>query len=128
LLIVCLMTTSLTYSQKLSNDSIRCVPVSALRHALVIKAQNDQCQEVVKGCRDSISLLNKLVISQDELIKIKTEKIALFEENQRLYIETIKNKDAIVETYKKKYQKEKKLKVVGFGIGGLGILLGLLVL
>jgi regulator of replication initiation timing len=79
-----------------------------LRHALVIKAQNDQCQEVVKGCRDSISLLNKLVISQDELIRIKTEKIALLEENQRLYIETIKNKDAIVETYKKKYQKEKK--------------------
>ena len=122
------MTTSLTYSQKLSNDSIRCVPVSALRHALVIKAQNDQCQEVVKGCRDSISLLNKLVISQDELIKIKTEKIALLEENQRLYIETIKNKDAIVETYKKKYQKEKKMKVVGSGIGGLGILLGLFVL
>lgn len=122
------MTTSLTYSQKLSNDSIRCVPVSALRHALVIKAQNDQCQEVVKGCRDSIFLLNKLVISQDELIKIKTEKIVLLEENQRLYIETIKNKDAIVETYKKKYQKEKKMKVVGFGIGGLGILLGLFVL
>jgi hypothetical protein len=99
-----------------------------LRHALVIKAQNDQCQEVVKGCRDSIFLLNKLVISQDELIKIKTEKIALLEENQRLYIETIRNKDAIVETYKKKYQKEKKMKVVGFGIGGLGILLGLFVL
>jgi regulator of replication initiation timing len=72
--------------------------------------------------------LNKLVISQDELIKIKTEKIALLEENQRLYIETIRNKDAIVETYKKKYQKEKKMKVVGFGIGGLGILLGLFVL
>jgi hypothetical protein len=52
----------------------------------------------------------------------------LLEENQRLYIETIRNKDAIVETYKKKYQKEKKMKVVGFGIGGLGILLGLFVL
>ena len=122
------MTTSLTYSQKLSNDSIRCVPVSALRNALVIKAQNDHCQEVVKGCKDSLTILNKLVVSQDELIKIKTEKISLLEENQRLLLETIKNKDAIVEVYKKKYQKEKKMKVVGFGVGGLGILLGLLVL
>ena len=122
------MMTSLTYSQKLSNDSIRCVPVSTLRHALVIKAQNDQCQEVVKGCRDSITILNKLVLSQDELIKIKSEKIGLLEENQRLLSETIKNKDAIVETYKKKYQKEKKMKMVGFGVGGLGILLGLFVL
>lgn len=122
------MTTSLTYSQKLSNDSIRCVPVSALRHALVIKAQNDQCQEVVKGCRDSIKILNELVLNQDQLIKIKSDKIALYEDNMKLHAEVIKNKDAIVDVYKKKYQKEKKLKILGFSVGGLGILLGLFVL
>lgn len=122
------MTTSLTYSQKLSNDSIRCVPVSALRHALVIKAQNDQCQEVVKGCRDSIKILNELVLNQDQLIKIKSDKIALYEDNMKLHEEVIKNKDAIVDVYKKKYQKEKKLKILGFSVGGLGILLGLFVL
>lgn len=122
------MTTSLTYSQKLSNDSIRCVPVSALRHALVIKAQNDQCQEVVKGCRDSIKILNALVLNQDELIKIKSDKISLYEDNMKLHEEVLKNKDAIVEVYKKKYKKEKKMKIFGFGVGGLGILLGLFVL
>jgi hypothetical protein len=128
LLIACLMMTSLTYSQKLSNDTIRCVPVSTLRHALLIKAQNDQCQEVVKSCRDSITILTKIVNNQDTLIKIKTEKVVLYEKNQTLYDETLKNKDAIVDSYKKMYQKQKKLKIFGFGIGGLGILLGLFVL
>jgi hypothetical protein len=122
------MMTSLTYSQKLSNDTIRCVPVSTLRHALLIKAQNDQCQEVVKSCRDSITILTKIVNNQDTLIKIKTEKVVLYEKNQTLYDETLKNKDAIVDSYKKMYQKQKKLKIFGFGIGGLGILLGLFVL
>ena len=85
------MMTSLTYSQKLSNDTIRCVPVSTLRHALLIKAQNDQCQEVVKNCRDSITILTKIVNNQDTLIKIKTEKVVLYEKNQSLYDETLKN-------------------------------------
>ena len=100
------MMTSLTYSQKLSNDTIRCVPVSTLRHALLIKAQNDQCQEVVKSCRDSITILTKIVNNQDTLIKIKTEKVVLYEKNQTLYDETLKNKDAIVDSYKKMYQKQ----------------------
>lgn len=122
------MMTSLAFSQKPSSDTIRCVPVSTLRHALVIKAQNDQCQEVVKNCRDSITILNKLVLTQDTLIKIKTEKIVLFEKNQSLYDETLKNKDAIVDSYKKMYQKQKRRTIFGYSIGGLGILLGLLVL
>ena len=54
--------------------------------------------------------------------------IGLDYKSTMLLLETIKNKDAIVETYKKKYQKEKKMKMVGFGVGGLGILLGLFVL
>ena len=122
------MMTSLAFSQKPSNDTIRCVPVSTLRHALMIKAQNDQCQEVVKNCRDSITILNKLVLTQDTLIDIKTEKIVLFEKNQSLYDETLKNKDAIVDSYKKMYQKQKRRTIFGYGVGVLGILLGLFVL
>ena len=122
------MMTSLAFSQKPSSDTIRCVPVSTLRHALMIKAQNDQCQEVVKNCRDSITILNKLVLTQDTLINIKTEKIVLFEKNQSLYDETLKNKDAIVDSYKKMYQKQKRRTIFGYGVGVLGILLGLFVL
>ena len=94
----------------------------------MIKVQNDQCQEVLKNCRDSITILNKLVINQDTLLNIKDEKIALFEKNQSLYDETLKNKDAIVESYKKMYQKQKRRTIFGYSIGGVGILLGLLVL
>ena len=122
------MMTSLAFSQKPSSDTIRCVPVSTLRHALMIKAQNDQCQEVVRNCRDSITILNKLVLTQDTLIDIKTQKIVLFEKNQSLYDETLKNKDAIVDSYKKMYQKQKTRTIFGYGVGVLGILLGLFVL
>jgi len=94
----------------------------------MIKVQNDQCQEVLKNCRDSITILNKIVVNQDTLINIKDEKIALFEKNQSLYDETLKNKDAIVESYKKMYQKQKRRTIFGYSIGGVGILLGLLVL
>jgi hypothetical protein len=94
----------------------------------MIKVQNDQCQEVLKNCRDSITILNKIVVNQDTLINIKDEKIALFEKNQSLYDETLKNKDAIVESYKKMYQKQKRRTIFGYSVGGVGILLGLLVL
>ena len=117
------MMTSLAHSQKLSSDTIRCVPVSTLRHALIVKAQNDQCQQMIKGCRDSIILLDKLVMSQDTMIKIKTEKIELYKKNESHYTETIKTKDEIVETYKKQYQKQKALKWVGYGVGALGFIL-----
>lgn len=114
---------SLAFSQKLSSDTIRCVPVSTLRHALIIKSQNDQCQETLKNCRDSITLLNKLVMSQDTLVKIKTEKIMLYEKNEQHYNETIKTKDEIVDTYKKQYQKQRNLKWVGYGVGVIGFIL-----
>jgi TATA-binding protein-associated factor Taf7 len=94
----------------------------------MIKVQNDQCQEVLKNCRDSITILNKIVVNQDTLINIKDEKIALFEKNQSLYVETLKNKDAIVESYKKMYKKQKRRTIFGYSVGGVGILLGLLVL
>ena len=122
------MMTSLLYSQKLSSDTLRCVPVSSLRNALIVKAKYDQCQEVVKNCRDSITILNKLVLTQDSSIEIKTKEIVLLKTNQTLYNGTIKEKDEMIETYKKKYLKEKKLKIFGFSVGGLGILLGLFVL
>lgn len=122
------MMTSLLFSQRLSSDTVRCVPVSSLRNALIVKAKYDQCQEVVKNCRDSITILNKLVLTQDSSIEIKTKEIVLLKTNQTLYSGTIKEKDEMIETYKKKYLKEKKLKIFGFSIGGLGILLGLFVL
>ena len=93
-----------------------------------MKVKYDQCQEVLKNCRDSITILNKLVLTQDTLLIIKDEKIISFEKNQSLYNETLKNKDGIADSYKKMYEKQKKLTIFGYSIGGLGILLGLLVL
>ena len=116
------------YSQKLSNDTVRCVPISTLRHALIVKQQFDHCQSVVSNCRDSITILNKLVSEQDSLINIKSQKIYIHESNVAKYEEIQKNKDAIIDTYKQKYVREKRKKYIGYGVGLIGIFLGVFVL
>jgi len=116
------------YSQKLSNDTVRCVPISTLRHALIVKQQFDQCQGLLANSRDSIIVLNKLVAEQDSLIQIKNKKIQIHESNVSHYEEIQKNKDAIIDVYKIKYVKEKTKKIIGYGVGVLGIFLGLFVL
>ena len=70
------------YSQKLSNDTVRCVPISTLRHALVVKQQFDHCQSVLSNCRDSITILTKIITEQDSLIEIKNQKIKIHELNE----------------------------------------------
>ena len=116
------------YSQKLSNDTVRCVPISTLRHALVVKQQFDHCQSVLSNCRDSITILTKIITEQDSLIEIKNQKIKIHESNVTHYEEIQKNKDAIIDVYKIKYTKEKTKKIIGYGVGVLGIFLGLFVL
>ena len=121
------MMTSLSYSQKLSSDSIRCVPIHRLRNALIVNSKYNKCREEVSTCRDSIIILNKLVLSQDSMIKIKSDKIVLYEKNETDYKEKVKNNEAIAESYKQQYLKQKKLKIFGYSVGVLGILLGIFV-
>ena len=116
------------YSQKLSNDTVKCVPISTLRHALIVKQQFDHCQSMLSNCRDSITILNKLVSEQDSLINIKNQKIYIHEKNASHYEEIQKNKDAIIDIYKKKYVREKVKKYIGYGVGLVGIFLGVFVL
>lgn len=63
---------------------------------------------------------------KDSIIINQKSVIDLYVKNESNYIETIKVKEAIVEEYKKKYNKQKNLKIAGFGVGALGIIIAIL--
>lgn len=115
------------FSQKPSTDSIKCVPVSALRNALIMKSEFDKTKIVLSECRDSVSILNKVVTSQDSLIVIKDQKISLLTDNINNYKEVVVNKDNIIGVKDEEIKKIKKQRNVGYGVGVLSILLSILI-
>ena len=126
-MIVCLIMTLPIFSQKLSNDSIKCVPVSALRNAMIMKTEFDKTKVILSDCRDSVSILNKIVLSQDSLIIVKEQKILILNENIGNYKEIVTNKDDIINVKDKQINKLKKQKNIVYGIGVLSILLSVLI-
>lgn len=126
-MVICLMMTLPLFSQKPSTDSIKCVPVSALRNALIMKSEFDKTKIVLSECRDSVSILNKIVTSQDSLIVIKDQKISLLTDNINNYKEVVVNKDNIIGVKDEEIKKIKKQRNVGYGVGALSILLSILI-
>lgn len=126
-MVICLMMTLPLFSQKPSTDSIKCVPVSALRNALIMKSEFDKTKIVLSECRDSVSILNKVVTSQDSLIVIKDQKISLLTDNINNYKEVVVNKDNIIGVKDEEIKKIKKQRNVGYGVGVLSILLSILI-
>ena len=117
-----------TYSQtnsKTSSDSC-IVPVSTLRNALIIKSQRDLLKKEIEITRDSISKLTELVDVKDSIIKNQEEIILLYKQNLERCQEVVKTKDSIIEEWKKKYKKQRNLKLVGFGTGILGIFIAII--
>ena len=115
------------FSQKPSIDSIKCVPVSALRNALIMKSEFDKTKVILSECRDSVFILNKIVTSQDSLIVIKDQKISVLTDNINNYKEVVVNKDNIIGVKDEEIKKIKKQRNVGYGVGALSILLSLLI-
>ena len=124
---LCLMMTLPIFSQKLSNDSIKCVPVSALRNAVIMKTEFEKCKISLSESRDSVFILNKIVSSQDTLINIKTQKISILEDNVKNLNDVIVSKDGIIDEKNKQIKKYKKQTFVGYGVGFVSILLSLLI-
>ena len=112
-------------SSKTSNDSC-IVPVSTLKNALIVLKQRDNLKKQLEVSRDSITVLTEMCLVKDSIIINQKSVIDLYVKNESNYIETIKVKEAIVEEYKKKYNKQKNLKIAGFGVGALGIIIAIL--
>jgi hypothetical protein len=92
-----------------------------------MKTDFEKTKLVLSEARDSISIMNKLILSQDSLLVIKDGKIEIYKQNENNYTQVIKLKDDMIAVYEKKYKKEKRLKNIGFGTAGLSILLSLLI-
>lgn len=120
------MLTSPILSQNSSNDNC-VVPCITLKNALIMKTDFEKTKLVLSEARDSISIMNKLILSQDSLLVIKDGKIEIYKQNENNYTQVIKLKDDMIAVYEKKYKKEKRLKNIGFSTAGLSILLSLLI-
>ncbi len=107
-------------NSKISTDSC-IVAVSTLKNALIIKTQRDLLRKEIQISRDSINQLSEIVEVKDSIIKKQQEIIQLYKENLEKSQEVIKTKDLIISEWKKKYEKQKKIKFVGYGVGLLGI-------
>ena len=115
------------FSQKLSNDSFRCVPVSALKNALIMKSEFDKTKIILSDCRDSILILNKMTTTQDSIILIKEQKIKVLNNDIDTYKDIVITKDNIIDIKDKEISKTKKQRNIGYGVGALSILLSLLI-
>ena len=115
------------FSQKPSNDSFRCVPVSALKNALIMKSEFDKTKVILSDCRDSILILNKMTTTQDSIILIKEQQIKVLNNDIDAYKDIVITKDNIIESKDKEISKTKKQRNIGYGVGALSILLSLLI-
>ena len=79
--------------------------------------------ELVKGqlvvARDSISILNGIVLNQNELIITQDSTISLYKGNEQKYITMLGNKDKIVGLKDKQIKQERLKTLLGWGVAVL---------
>ena len=74
-----------------------------------MKTDFEKTKLVLSEARDSISIMNKLILSQDSLLVIKDAKIEIYKQNESNYTQVIKVKDDMIGVYEKKIKKRKKI-------------------
>ena len=121
------MMTLPTFSQSRSNDSIRCVPVSQLRNALKMKSDFEVCKLELMDARDSVTVLSKIVSSQDSLIATKTETNKILTSNIDNLNQTVVLKDGVIGEKDKVIKKVKSNNKKIIGGGTILIILALLI-
>jgi len=123
---ICLMTMLSASSQTLLNDSTCCVPCKSLKKALIVKTERDYLKNQLSVTRDSLRTQDTLIFMLDTLVKIKNNQISLLAQNQQSYKQIISYKDIEIQLYRKKYDNAVKMRKVGFGVGILGVIVGLM--
>jgi hypothetical protein len=113
-------------SQTLLNDSTCCVPCKSLKKALIVKTERDYLKNQISVTRDSLRTQDTLIFMLDTLVKIKNNQISLLAQNQQNYKQIISYKDIEIQLYRKKYDNAVKMRKVGFGVGILGVIVGLM--
>lgn len=117
--------TSPLYSQKASTDTC-CVPCSTLRKALVIKEERTYCGKQLGFARDSITVLQEVILHKDTVISYKDSTIKAYEKIEGDYKKIITNKDSIIKEYKEAYLAQRLQKYIAYGVSSIILLAGIL--
>jgi hypothetical protein len=113
-------------SQTLLNDSTCCVPCKSLKKALIVKTERDYLKNQISVTRDSLRTQDTIIASLDTLVKVKDKQISFYQQNEQNYKQIISYKDIEIQLYRKKYDNAVKMRKVGFGVGILGVIVGLM--
>jgi hypothetical protein len=117
--------TSPLYSQQASIDTC-CVPCTTLRKALIIKEERTYCGKQLGFARDSITVLQQVILHKDTIINYKDSTILTYVKNENNYKGIITNKDSIIKEYKKAYLSQKIQKYIAYGVSSIILLAGIL--
>ena len=113
------------YSQKVSSDTC-CVPCNALRKAITVKEERVYCGKQLGFARDSISTMKEIISAKDTIILHRDSSIAEYKANEINYKQVIKEKDSIIETYKKENKRLNAAKIVAYAVSIASMISGLL--
>lgn len=117
----------LVSSQTPSGDSLCCVPCIALKKALLVKTECDYTKIQLGVARDSIFFLNRIVSKQNSVILIQDSSISLYKRNEMDFSNIIKNKNAEINLWEKEVKKQKKHKLIAYGVSVVSVILGTLI-
>jgi len=123
---LCLIVILPLYSQKVSSDTC-CVPCNALRKAIIVKEERVYCGKQLGFARDSISTMKEIIFAKDTIILHRDSSIAEYKANEINYKQVIKEKDSIIETYKKENKRLNAAKTIAYIVSIVSIISGLLV-
>ena len=123
-----MMISSVLSQQRLS-DSTVIVPIKSLKNALLVKADRDNLKKEIVVARDSISVMEKVILKQDTALFICDTTRIVLESKIGDLKGTIKAKDGQIEERNKKISDlESKFKgaIVALGLASLGFIIILL--
>ena len=123
------MTISSASSQQRLSDSTVIVPIKSLKNALLVKIDRDNLKKELVVARDSISIMEKVILRQDTALFVCDTTRLVLEGKIEDLKSTIKAKDGqINERNKKITDLESKFKgaIVALGLASLGFIIILL--
>jgi len=123
-----MMISSVLSQQRLS-DSTVIVPIKSLKNALLVKVDRDNLKKELVVARDSISVMEKVILKQDTALFICDTTRIVLESKIGDLKGTIKAKDGQIEERNKKISDlESKFKgaIVALGLASLGFIIALL--
>jgi hypothetical protein len=123
------MTISSASSQQRLSDSTVIVPIKSLKNALLVKIDRDNLKKELVVARDSISIMEKVILKQDTALFVCDTTRLVLEGKIEDLKGTIKAKDGqINERNKKITDLESKFKgaIVALGLASLGFIIILL--